>query len=89
LLALPLAVFGDDSNLSYDNCGSAMIGLGDSSFRVREKCGKPSAIDVISGGEDEGERRERWYYQGSRSRDARTYTFVGGVLKKIEAEANR
>jgi len=67
-------------------CGNSVISVGDSSFRVEEHCGKPTAKETVSGGGDVGVRVERWYYEKTSIRFGRIFTIVGGKVEKIEIE---
>lgn len=84
-------------------CGSRLIAIGDSTFRVESRCGKPAAKEyssldetaVIKGQGDELQESrktvkvEKWTYDFGPGKLLKILTFKDGVLTGIETGGRR
>jgi hypothetical protein len=70
-------------------CGSQLVGIGDRSFEVLQKCGEPRARDLIGYSLGPSDRREysieEWVY-GPDNGMLSILTFEGNRLRQIERQ---
>ncbi|MCG6936310.1 MAG: DUF2845 domain-containing protein [Proteobacteria bacterium] len=80
-------------------CGSKLVSIGDSSFRVQSLCGEPSAKEHVAvnekavvQGNDQGVQEsrktvkvEKWTYNFGPGQLLKILTFSDGTLTKIES----
>jgi hypothetical protein len=62
-------------------CGSAMVSLGQSKYKVESTCGKPSATEDTSGGSG---YTENWTYNMGMSDYVYKLHFTSGTLDEIK-----
>ncbi|RME32534.1 MAG: DUF2845 domain-containing protein [Gammaproteobacteria bacterium] len=74
----------DTAAASSLRCGNLLVLVGDSKYRVLDRCGEPDHRERISG--DLERPVEEWVYHRGPQRFTRILTFEGSTLIRIELQ---